>query len=85
LSCGKQPLSNNGLKISSKMQDEKWMVQADLYVIIIFFEKIVPRNTPNIWGKILWKTLEKNVILLLATLVHCLINKCYEIPSNVFF
>ena len=25
LSCGKQPLSNNGDKISSKAQNEKWM------------------------------------------------------------
>ena len=49
LSCGKQPLSNNRHKISSKRKMKGGWVQAeDLYVIIIFFENMVKRTLENL-------------------------------------
>ena len=51
LSCGKQPLFP---KIDMKFQVKRRMkggwVQADLYVIIIFFESIIKNTLENTWN-----------------------------------
>ena len=63
--------SNNGQKISSKAQNERWMGTNRRSICANYiFERIVknPLETPEIWQKIPWKTLETNFISLLATL-----------------
>ena len=64
------PKTDTKFQVKHRMKGE-WVQAEDLYMIIIFFLENIVKNTLEtleIWQKIPWKTLEKNLISLLVTL-----------------